>query len=134
MKIPRRQIAKLPAGRGVNPAALAQAAGVGVNRAALGLGYGSEAEFQAEVIRLAESLGWEAFSVPDSRRATATGFQDLTLKNDARPRPIVVAELKLEGEEPRADQEAWLRAWELMGVPAFVWTPADMDTIREVLR
>jgi hypothetical protein len=134
VKLPRRQRDRLPAGLGVNLAALA--GGVSVNLEALGLADGSEAEFQAVVVQIAERGGWAAFSVPDSRRATAGGFQDTTFMRDVDRHPwpwVVVAELKRDGEEPRPDQVAWLRAWEAMGVPAYCWRPSDLETIRRVL-
>lgn len=135
MRVPRRHRDTLPAtGLGVNLAALAAADGVGVNRAALGLGFGSEAEFQAEVIRIAERGGWAVFSVPDSRRATCGGYPDLTLMHPTGPTPLMVAELKREGEQPRADQEQWLSAFRAAGIPAFVWTPDSLTEIREVLK
>lgn len=137
MKLPRRLAGKLPRGQAVNLVAIDAAAGVGVNLAALGLADGSEAEFQAVVVHLAERGGWKVYHVPDSRRATSSGFQDCTFMRDADRHPwpwVVVAELKREGEEPRPDQWVWLRAWGLMGVPAYVWRPSDIDTIREVLK
>jgi hypothetical protein len=104
--------------------------GVGVNLAALGTDI-PEREFQRALIALAESLGWKVYSVPDSRRASAGGYPDLTGMRGER---VWVAELKKVGEKPRADQQAWLDAYRAMGVPAYHWTPADLDTIHEVLR
>jgi hypothetical protein len=111
--------------------------GVGVNAEALGADI-PEAEFQAAVIAHATANGWQAFSIPDSRRATCGGFQDTTFARDPELNPwpwVVVAELKRVGQEPRRDQWLWLRAWEAMGVPAFVWRPTATDwaEIRRVL-
>lgn len=94
----------------------------------------TEADFQRVVLQIAELGGWDVFSIPDSRRATCGGFLDLTLKHDTGPVPIIVAELKREGEQPRADQVAWAAAWERAGVPVYCWRPSDMDQIREVLK
>jgi hypothetical protein len=116
VKLPRQLAAKLPAGRGVNLAAL---------------GGGTEAEFQRAVIALATASGWAVYSVPDSRRATAAGFPDLSLR---RGEVVLVAELKRRGEKPRPEQWEWLRAFGAGGVRAFFWTPDDMETIREVLK
>ncbi len=131
MKLPRSVTSKLPAGVGVNPAALAQAVGLGVNLAAMGVADGSEAEFLAVVVQIAERNGWEAYHVPDSRRVTASGFPDLVLM---RGSVVIVAELKKRGEVPRPEQWAWLRAFEACGVRAFFWTPDDLDRIPEVLK
>ncbi len=93
----------------------------------------TEAGFQASVRAFAELHGWVVFSLPDSRRVSCTGFQDLTLRHDTGPTPIIVAELKREGEKPRADQDAWLRCWRLAGVPAYVWRPSSWGEIERVL-
>jgi hypothetical protein len=83
----------------------------------------TEAGFQKAVTDYAKLHGWTVFSLPDSRRVTATGYPDLTLMHPTGPTPLVVAELKRYGQKPRADQRAWLAAFRAAGVPAFCWTP-----------
>lgn len=122
---------------GVLAALTAGGTGAGVNLEAFGPDV-LECEFQKAVIAHAESRGWQVFSIPDSRRATCGGFQDTTFTRDPELNPwpwVVVAELKRVGQEPRQDQWLWLRAWEAMGVPAFVWTPSaeHWAEIRRVL-
>lgn len=130
MRVPRDVLAKLPPGRGVNPAAFAAAGGTAVDLAALLGPDPAEAEFQAAVVQIAERCGWAVYHVPDSRRATAGGFPDLLLR---RGRVVLAAELKKRGGKPRPDQRAWLEAFEGCGVRAFAWTPDSIDEIREVL-
>lgn len=92
-----------------------------------------ESEFQKAVIATAEAAGWKVFSIPDSRRATAKGFQDCTFRHDTGPQPVIVAELKKVGERPTKDQLLWHAAWRAMGVPVYVWCPTDWAEIRRVL-
>lgn len=136
MKTPPREVlTKLPPGTGVNPASLAQAGGAAVDLAALLGPDPLEAEFQAAVVQIAERAGWACYHVPDSRRATATGYPDLTCKrNRGGRRRVLVAELKRRGEKPRPDQRDWLEAFEECGAEAYFWTPDSLDTIREVLK
>lgn len=131
MKVPRELLAKLPPGRGVNPAAFAAAGGVAVDPAALLGPDPSEAEFQRAVIQLAERAGWKVFSIPDSRRATAGGWPDLVCGKEGRG--VLAAELKKRGGRPRADQRWWLDRLAESGARVFAWTPDDLGTIREVL-
>ncbi len=107
--------------------------GVTVNPEAFGVDV-PEKEFQAAVRAFAESAGWLVYSVPDSRRATAAGYPDLTLCKPSHPRhPVIVAELKRAGQKPRASQRDWLWCFAAAGVPAFCWTPESWPEIRRVL-
>jgi hypothetical protein len=47
---------------------------------------------------------------------------------------IVVAELKAASGRVEAAQQAWLDAWTAAGAEVYVWRPADLARIREVLR
>jgi hypothetical protein len=108
--------------------------GVGVNAEALGADI-PESEFQAAVIAHATANGWQVYHVPDSRRASATGFPDCVFFKADAPHPVQVAELKRVGQKPRKDQRGWLWGFRAMGVPAFVWRPTATDwaEIRRVL-
>lgn len=59
------------------------------------------------------------------------GWPDfLALRGDR----IVVAELKAALGRVESAQATWLDAWAAAGAEVFVWRPADLDTIRKVLR
>lgn len=103
----------------------------------------SEAQFQAQVIELAERCNWRVAHFHDSRRSIgngrmvgdsqAAGFPDLVLVRDGR---LVFAELKRDGQNATEVQEQWLLALsdveERAGgsvVHVAVWRPADWDVI-----
>ncbi len=100
----------------------------------------NEEAFQQWVINAAVQLGWNReliYHTRDSRKSTK-GFPDLcmvqaTLGKKSR---LLFAELKMpEGKMTHA-QSNWqmvLRSLELPEVEVYVWRPADMDTILEVL-
>ena len=132
MKIlPRSVLAKLPPGIGINPAALAQAGGATVDLAALLGPDPLEAEFQAAVVQIAERGGWQVYHVPDSRRVLAGGWVDLVLGHETRG--VVFAELKREGEKPRADQVWWHTVLRAAGCRVFVWRPSDWAEVVRIL-
>ena len=63
-----------------------------------------EREFQEEVVRVAETLGWVVYHTYDSRRSGA-GFPDiLAVRNGC----LIVAELKSEKGKVSPEQLAWL--------------------------
>jgi hypothetical protein len=97
------------------------------------LASGSEADFQAVVVQIAARGGWVVYSVPDSRRATCSGFPDCVFMHPTGPTPLVVAELKRRGQRPRPDQEQWVSAFRCAGVPAFIWTPDSLPEIERTL-
>ena len=88
--------------------------------------YRTEAQFQREVIRYAQSLGWQAYSIPDSRGATSLGFPDIVFGRPDR-KPVFV-ELKLNHRNPTKHQLWWLT---ILG--GELWRPRDWDRIKEVL-
>ena len=91
----------------------------------------SERELTAYVRDVARVLGWRRYHTWLSKHSPA-GFPDEVLVRSGR---LIFAELKSERGKLSDEQEAWLE--ELRGVPAvevFVWRPADMDAIAEVLR
>ena len=96
----------------------------------------SEANFQKTVIEVAELHQWRIYHVANVkgqlRSKTSEGFPDLVL---ARPRRnLVFAELKLEGEEPTANQLIWHELLRSIGEEMYVWRPADWRAIEEILR
>lgn len=90
----------------------------------------SEAEFQARVIRLARLLGWRVYHTHDSRRSAA-GFPDLVLAR--RGRGVIYAELKSEKGRTTAEQDEWLGLLRDSGQDVFLWRPADLQTIADIL-
>lgn len=91
----------------------------------------SEAEWQRQVCEFAALNGWEVYHVPDSRRVTAGGWVDLVLGHEMRG--VVFAELKKDGERPRADQVWWHTVLRAAGCRVFVWRPGDWDEMAAVL-
>ena len=90
-------------------------------------GHMTEAQLQAAVIECARRLHYDVYHTYTSRRSEP-GFPDLVLiRKDPRiglPSRFIVAELKAPGGRVSPDQERWLRNFEAMGVPAYVWRPS----------
>jgi hypothetical protein len=90
----------------------------------------SEKEFQAAVVRLAESHGWRVYHTHDSRRSEA-GFPDLCM---VRRGVLVFIELKSEVGLPTAAQKEWLADLELVtGVVVRLWRPSDWNEVVTLL-
>jgi hypothetical protein len=99
----------------------------------------TEAEWTGQVIDAAKLYGWRVAHFRAARtnrgwrtpvQADGSGFPDLVLVRER----LVVAELKRHGEPVRDDQEAWLDAFAIAGVEAYVWRPVDLDDVLAVLR
>jgi hypothetical protein len=98
-----------------------------------------EKDFSNDVIELAQSCGWKVAHFPPIRtasghwltvvKADGKGWPDLFLVRNAH---AIVVELKTESQLSD-DQIAWLSAFLGTPVRAFVWTPSDWDTIKDVL-
>ena len=98
---------------------------------ALPICVGSEAAFQAEVIKYAKERGWLVYHTHDSRRSEP-GFPDLVM---VRGSVLIFAELKYGTGKPTPEQKAWLKALKLVpGLLVFTWWPADWLEITRVLR
>lgn len=101
----------------------------------------SEKQFQLQVLQLAKLYGWRCahFRPAQTRsgkwitpvQAQGKGFPDLLMLRGGRQ---VVAELKVGKNKPSAEQTAWLDAFTLAHVQAFVWFPTDWRIIEETLR
>ncbi len=93
----------------------------------------SEAAFQAKVIELAESLGWEReliFHPWRSDRSTP-GFPDLVL---CKPPRLIFAELKTDkAPPPPPEQQKWLDALGACGNGGYLWRPRHWSDIVTVL-
>lgn len=85
-----------------------------------------EKEFQAAVVRLAESHGWRVYHTHYSRRSAA-GYPDLTL---VRKGVLILAELKTDKGRTSAAQDEWLRELRVVpGVRTRLWRPALWSAI-----
>lgn len=84
----------------------------------------SEADFQRQVIALAETCGWAVYHNPDSRRSTA-GHPDLVMVHSSGVRPIVYLELKTEKGRLKPEQRWWLERLD-MGPAMYDYVVARM--------
>lgn len=91
----------------------------------------SEAQFQRQVIQLAELCGWWVYHVPDSRRSAA-GWPDLVLLHDWW-RLLLFREIKTDRGQLRAEQILILAALGGAGADAGVWRPRDWPEIEATL-
>lgn len=89
----------------------------------------TEKQFQANVLRLAKTLGWLAYHTFDSRRS-GQGFPDLVL---ARERVLFV-ELKAQNGKVSQYQRQWEEALLKAGAEHYIWKPADWDDIASILQ
>lgn len=96
----------------------------------------SEKQFMAAVVRLAKEQRWMVFHPYDSRKSPGPGYPDLTLARlprDGRPGQVIWAELKVDAPLT-IEQEVWLATLShVTQTQTFLWTPADIERIREVL-
>ena len=97
-----------------------------------------ERDVQETIIDLAHAFGWRVahFRPAETKKGWRTpvsadgkGFPDLVLVRDR----VIFAELKREGESPRADQVEWLNDLARVGAEVYVWTLADFDEIASIL-
>lgn len=90
----------------------------------------SEDQFQEAVEALAKKTAWLLYHTRISKKSKE-GFPDVVALRAGRQ---IIAELKMPGEKPSADQLRWLDEWRL--VPAaevFVWYPVDWPDIERIL-
>ena len=88
----------------------------------------SEADFQRQVITLAESLRWSCYHTHDSQRSNP-GYPDLTLWRER----IVYAELKRENGKLSHAQMKVLDELKTARGEVYVWRPSDWANIEEIL-
>jgi len=91
-----------------------------------------EKDFQEQVSHLAVLNKWMVYSIPDSRRATMSGWPDLTMVKNGR---IIFAELKRKGGRVSDAQKHVLA--ELGAIPCaevYTWYPADWQEIENRLK
>lgn len=98
-------------------------------------------ELQRAIIDCARRLGWRVAHfppVPTERgwrtpvAADGKGFLDLILLRER----LVVAEVKGDTDRLRPEQQVWIDAWSLAGIPVYIWTPEGWASgnIEAVLR
>jgi hypothetical protein len=90
-----------------------------------------EKHFTQEVVDLARMFGWQLVYHTYWSEHSAAGFPDLVL---CKPPRLVFAELKV-GTIVKPAQQAWLDGLaDVAGVETYIWRPADMQGIVDVLR
>lgn len=101
----------------------------------------TEAQFTANVIELAQILGWRTAHFRPCRtkngwrtpvQGDGKGFPDLILTRGDR---CLAVELKRRpADKPTDEQKRWLASFAATGIETDVWRPADMkDTIPRIL-
>jgi hypothetical protein len=89
-----------------------------------------EKAWQATVLEIAETCGWQRrYHTYDSRRSTP-GFPDLCL---CRPPRLLFAEVKREDGRVSRDQWGWYDDLKRCGVEVYIWRPSDRDEVDRVL-
>jgi hypothetical protein len=95
------------------------------------IGHLTEKQWLAQVRDLATLLGWEPYHAFLSIHSPQ-GWPDLAL---VRPPRIILAELKTDKGKTTPAQDHWLDLLRACpGVEVFVWRPADIEAVAEVLR
>lgn len=89
-----------------------------------------EQAWQKQVEKLARMFHWRHYHTWLSLHSAA-GFPDLIL---VKPPRLIAAELKRDGEQPTADQRAWLADLAACGVECYVWRPRDAQTVADILQ
>ena len=100
-----------------------------------------ERDFARQVETMLDYYGWlwkhdETAQRPGGGFATAfrgrRGFPDYIAVRGTR---VLVAEIKSDKGKPSSDQLVWLAAFENTGrVESYLWRPADLSTIAEILK
>jgi hypothetical protein len=102
------------------------------------LGKYREEEFTNQVLELALHCGWfrAHFRAAETKNGWRTavsgdgkGFPDLFMVRGSR---ALAAELKMPGNKPSIEQEAWLAALSLTPIETYLWYPKDWDEIVKV--
>jgi VRR-NUC domain-containing protein len=89
----------------------------------------TEKQFQAQVLELAQRLGWKTHHTWTQIHSPA-GFPDLVMARGSR---IVFAELKSQKGRVTLEQRDWLARLRVAGAEAYLWRPEDWDTIITLL-
>jgi hypothetical protein len=92
----------------------------------------TERQLQDAIVSEAKLLGWKVHSVWNSQHSPA-GWPDLFLLHPQTGRRLAL-ELKSAKGKVSIEQEQWLSALAVCGIPAMVIRPCDRDAVREWLR
>lgn len=99
----------------------------------------TEAEFQSQVVNLAESFGWQWMHIGRTGKHVANGakgtlgrgWPDLLLIRGSR---IIFAELKAQKAPPLPEHQKAVLNILAQAAEAYVWRPSDLPFILEELR
>lgn len=101
-----------------------------------------ESEWQAQIVQLAELLGWHWAHFRAARTThgwrtpvsgpLGAGFPDLVLAHPSKRR-IIFAETKREQGATSAEQDIVLDTLRATGVEVYVWRPSDLAIVIETL-
>lgn len=88
----------------------------------------TEKAWQADLVKLARTLGWRHFHTYRSTKSPS-GFPDLVLVRER----VIFLELKTERGKLSRSQKEWLSALLAAGAEAYVFRPRDLQAIGKVL-
>ena len=91
-----------------------------------------EKDLREQVRDLCKLFGWKMYFSWTSLHSPR-GFPDLVLANPGQKR-VIYAELKGEKGELTDHQRDWLETLKECGQEVYLWKPADIMTIVEILR
>lgn len=83
--------------------------------------FADEADFQAEVVKAAKTMGCLVYHTHDSRKSEK-GFPDLVIVGR---RGVLYRELKTESGRVTDEQHTWISRLTRAGADAAVWRPSD---------
>lgn len=89
----------------------------------------AEKEWQAQVVQLARTLGYQHLYHTYNSRRSHSGFPDLVLVRDR----VIYLELKTETGKLTAMQRQWLDALRHAGAEAYLARPRDLQPLADVL-
>lgn len=92
----------------------------------------TEADLREQIRTLCDLFGWKMYFSWTSIHSPR-GFPDLVLANLGQRR-VIFAELKSEKGKLTEYQQEWLDTLKACGQTVYVWRPADIEAIAEILR
>jgi hypothetical protein len=87
-----------------------------------------EKDFDRELVKYAEGLGWHSWHCYNARKSAA-GWPDRVFVRER----IIFAELKSETGMVEPEQEVWLQRLRDAGGEVYVWKPSDWPEIERIL-
>src|SRR5258706_10722087 len=89
----------------------------------------TEREWQAQVVQLARTLGWDHIYHTHDSRSSEPGFPDLVLVRER----VVYLELKTDTGKLSAAQEGWIAALVRARAEVYVCRPMDLPRLAKIL-